>query len=92
MTTSGRLHDWTIEEREYARHEERRGTRHAYQRLDPVRTALVVIDMIPFYEESAYVRGIVPNINAIAAALRSCGGTVAWVAQRLHIDAVGPRT
>lgn len=78
VAVDGKLHHWTIEEREYARHEERRGTRHAYARLDPARTALVVIDMLPFYGESEYVRGIVPNINAIALALRGRGGTVAW--------------
>jgi nicotinamidase-related amidase len=74
-------HAWLVEEREYARHETRRGRRHAYEHLDPRRTALVVVDIVPFFaRESAYVRGIVPRINALAAALRSAGGTVAWVA------------
>ena len=73
-------HDWFVEEREYARHVARRGRRHAYEHLDPRRTALVVVDVVPFFaHESAYVRGIVPRVNAIAAALRSAGGTVAWV-------------
>src|ERR687890_480916 len=73
-------HDWHVEEREYARHEARRGRRHAYERLDPRRTALVVVDVVPFFvRQSAYVRGIVPRVNALAAALRSAGGTVAWV-------------
>ena len=73
-------HDWHVEEREYARHEARRGRRHAYEHLDPTRTALVVVDLVPFFvRESAYVRGIVPRVNALAAALRSAGGTVAWV-------------
>ena len=35
---------------------------------------------MPFFvRESAYVRGIVPRINALASTLRSAGGTVAWV-------------
>ena len=75
-----KLHDWRIEEREYRRQEERRGRRHAYETLAPATTALVVVDMVPFFvAESAYCRGIVPNINAIAASLRAAGGLVAWV-------------
>jgi nicotinamidase-related amidase len=74
-------HDWHIEEREYARHEERRGRRHAYPRLEARRTALVVIDVVPFFvTENPYVRGIVPAVNRLAAGLRDAGGTVAWVA------------
>ncbi len=73
-------HDWHVEEREYARHESRRGRRHAYEHLDPSRTALVVVDIVPFFvRESAYVRGIVPRVNELASALRAAGGTVAWV-------------
>lgn len=65
-------HDWFVEEREYRRHEERRGRRHAYEHLDPRRTALVVVDVVPFFvRESAYVRGIVPRVNALASALRT---------------------
>jgi nicotinamidase-related amidase len=74
------LHDWQIEPREYARHEARRGRRHAFERLDPARTALVVVDMVPFFlEEIGYARGIVPNVRSLATAVRSAGGTVAWV-------------
>lgn len=78
--TSGRLHAWSIEDREYARHEQRRGRRHAFERIDPRRTALVVIDMVPFFvSESPYCRGIVPNIHRLAGSVRGAGGTVAWV-------------
>ena len=73
-------HAWFVEEREYARHEARRGRRHAFERLDPRRTALVVVDIVPFFvRESAYVRGIVPRVNALARTLRTAGGVVAWV-------------
>ncbi len=73
-------HAWLIAEREYRRHEDRRGRRHAYAALCPARTALVVVDMVPFFAaQSGFCRGIVPNINALAAALRGAGGTVAWV-------------
>jgi nicotinamidase-related amidase len=76
-----KLHAWHIEEREYARQEQRRGRRHAYTSLDPARTALVVIDMVPFFLEGgfSYGLGVIPNINSIAAAVRTAGGTVAWV-------------
>lgn len=73
-------HDWHVEEREYLRHEERRGRRHAYASLDPTRTALVVVDVVPFFvTESAYCRGIVPNVNRLADELRDAGGVVSWV-------------
>lgn len=74
------VHDWLIEEREYGRQEQRRGRRHAYEKIDPLRTALVVIDVIPFFvEQSRYVRGIVPRVNQLATAVRDAGGVVAWV-------------
>lgn len=74
------LHAWAIDEREYARHEARRGRRHAFERIDPTRAAFVVVDMVPFFlNENPYARGIVPNIQRLASALRSAGGVVAWV-------------
>ncbi|MEU9189188.1 isochorismatase family cysteine hydrolase [Streptomyces sp. NPDC048484] len=78
--TETRLHAWRIEEREYRRQEERRGRRFAYPGITPDRTALVVIDMVPFFvEANPYARGIVPNIRHLADRLRSAGGAVAWV-------------
>ena len=74
------LHDWFVEERELLRHESRRGRRHAFEHLDARRTALVVIDLVPFFVgASPYCRGIVPRVNALAHELRGAGGTVAWV-------------
>jgi nicotinamidase-related amidase len=89
-TVVPKLHAWTIEEREYARQESRRGKRHAYQVLVPARTALVVVDMVSFFvEEGVYERGIVPNIQQLAGTLRDLGGTVAWVLPgRTEITAV----
>lgn len=73
-------HAWLIEEREYERQEARRGRRHAYTRLDPSRTALVVVDVVPFFfEDNPYLPAIVPRINRLAGALRGAGGMVAWV-------------
>ncbi|RKT51801.1 isochorismatase family cysteine hydrolase [Saccharothrix australiensis] len=81
-----RQHDWRIEESEYARHEARRGRRFAFERVAPARTALVVVDMVPFFVSSnPYCRGIVPNVGLLAEALRAAGGTVAWV-----VPAAGP--
>ena len=67
-------HDWSIEEREYLRQEERRGRRHAFESLEPARTALVVVDLVEFFiEENDYARGIVANVNDLADALRQAG-------------------
>jgi nicotinamidase-related amidase len=69
-----------IEEREYERQEQRRGRRHAYGSVDPYRTALVVIDMVPFFvEQSGYCKGILPNITRLAGTIRASGGAVTWV-------------
>lgn len=58
----------------------KRGRLNVFDRFDPKRTALLVIDMQNFYiGEIASVVGIIPNINAIAAHLRERGGMVVWV-------------
>ena len=73
-------HGWSIEDREIDRHERRRGRRHAFEHLDPRHTALVVIDLVPFFVAgSGYVRGIITPVNDSAALVRRMGGTVAWV-------------
>lgn len=73
------VHAWRIEDREYARHEARRGRRHAFTSLTPGRTALVVVDLVPFFlVDNPYARAIVPQVNRLAAGLRDAGGTVVW--------------
>lgn len=73
-------HDWWIDPVQYRRHEQRRGRRHAFETLTPARTALIVIDMVPFFlDANGYTRGIVPNVNQLASSVRSAGGAVAWV-------------
>lgn len=63
----------------------RRGTLHAYESFDGSRTALVVIDMQPYFlEEGAPVecaegRDLCPAINGLAKTIRSTGGAVVWV-------------
>jgi hypothetical protein len=93
------LHDWLIEEREYARQEERRGRRYAFETLDPRRTALVVVDMVPFFvSANRHCRGIVPNI-AQRALHRSqgSGGVLLTIAvfsktSPLRVPFMGPAT
>ncbi|MEV0368119.1 hypothetical protein [Nocardia fusca] len=55
-------HDWRIDEREYRRQDNHPGRRFAYPDLDPRRTALVVIDMVPFHVAgNVYSRGVLPE-------------------------------
>ncbi len=68
------MHDWHIAEREYSRQEQHRGRRHAFEQIDPVRTALVVIDTVSFVvEEMDDCRGIVPDISRASWATASSG-------------------
>lgn len=65
------MQHWHIRPEEYARQEERRGRRFAYASLVPERIALVVVDMVPFFiTQNPYCRGIIPNIHALAEAMR----------------------
>lgn len=58
----------------------KRGKLAVYEKFDPVRTALLVIDMQNFYVgEIASVVGIIPNINRMAETLRAKGGLVVWI-------------
>ena len=39
-----------------------------------------MVDVVPFFvEESGYCRGILPQVDVLARALRQAGGIVAWV-------------
>src|SRR4051794_33212065 len=80
-----------------ARVTKRRGGKlHAIERLEPTKTALIVIDMqnvwvkkgMPAY--TPYCEAIVPNINRLAGAMRDAGGSVWWVRAIYGDDA--PRT
>ncbi|GAB3760483.1 nicotinamidase-related amidase [Nocardioides ginsengisegetis] len=74
------LHEWRIAPREYARHESRRGRRFAHESIVPARTALVVVDVVPFFvEQNPYCAGILPQVRALSTAVRDAGGVVAWV-------------
>jgi ureidoacrylate peracid hydrolase len=72
---------------------QRRGTEHCFAHLDPVRTALVVIDLQHAFMNDAVghavvpaARDIVPAVNRLADAVRRSGGGVFWV-QMTHDDA-----
>ncbi|HTI85590.1 MAG TPA: isochorismatase family cysteine hydrolase [Alphaproteobacteria bacterium] len=65
---------------------EARGKLHTFDDLNPRTTALLVVDMQNAFlmdnvahSLSTAARGIVPNINRIAATLRSTGGLVVWI-------------
>ena len=63
----------------------RRGRVHAYERIDPSSTALLVVDMQNYFVAPgaaaccAAAKDIVPNINHLAAGLRDAGGMVVWI-------------
>ena len=59
---------------------QKRGKLAVYDRFEPKRTAMLVIDMQNFYVgEIASVVGIIPNINRLARHVRSVGSRVIWV-------------
>ena len=68
----------------------KRGSEHCFAELDPVRTALVVIDLQQGFMNEAVgfapvpaARDIVPAVNRLAAAVRETGGGVFWI-QNTH--------
>jgi ureidoacrylate peracid hydrolase len=86
MADMAKMHKVELSPDLVARVMKRRGGKlHAIDRIDPVRTALLVIDMqnvwvkegMPAY--TPYCEGIVPHINRLASAMRQAGGTVIWI-------------
>lgn len=80
------MHPFAIPEAIAARVAARCGTVHPFARLDPGRTALVVIDMQNGYMREdlshaycAMAEHVVPAVNRLAGALRAAGGAVFWV-------------
>ena len=69
----------------------RDGRLHAYDTLEARRTALVVVDMQNYFVADGMpacapeARTIVPNINRLARALRTAGGTVIWIQTEARI-------
>jgi ureidoacrylate peracid hydrolase len=79
------MHPVTVRPEIVARVLARRGRVDWFDRLDPARTALVVIDMQTAFcapgapAEVPLARGIVPAINDLARAVRALGCPVIWV-------------
>ena len=80
------MHKFDIPADVEARVIQRRGRLHAYEAVDPVRTALIVVDMQNAFVKKdaghAYVEDAAstcPNINRVADELRKAGGTIVWI-------------
>src|SRR5262245_18088441 len=90
------MHPFRLPQRVIERVIERRGQVNVIDRLEPSRTALVVIDMQnTFCAEGAaaevpMARAIVPNINRLVQAARAAGGLVAWVQMTITDRATWP--
>jgi nicotinamidase-related amidase len=66
----------------------RRGRMHAFETIEATRTALVVIDLDEATvgrDNQDTAKRVVSNVNAVAHALRSRRGVVAWVLSRNHV-------
>jgi ureidoacrylate peracid hydrolase len=63
----------------------RQGKLPSHDTIDAARAALIVVDMQNYFVAEGFplevpaARGIVPNINRLARAVRATGGTVIWV-------------
>src|SRR5262245_15866396 len=90
------MHPFRLPQRVIERVVERRGQVNVIDRLEPSRTALVVIDMQnAFCAEGAaaevpMARAIVPNINRLTQATRAAGGIVVWVQMNITERATWP--
>jgi len=86
------MHDVAIRREIIERVLARRGRLHLYERLDPRRTALVVIDMQNAFVapgapiEVPHARSIVPTINRLAGKLRQRGVPVIYVLHENKAD------
>jgi len=72
-------HRWAIEQREIDRHLARRGRSHGFETIDTRSTAMIVVDLTPFFVDSLPTAlGVCPVVDELAAAMRRAGGLVAW--------------
>ena len=85
MITEERLHRVALPAYVAERIALRRGTLHAFERIDATRTALVIVDLQNGFmapgqpAEMPVARAIVPNVNRLAEATRKAGGAVIWL-------------
>ena len=79
------MHNYTMPQSVKDRVTGRMGTLIAHDRIEPARTALVVVDMQNYFvaeghaAEVPLARQIVPSINRLAQAMRAAGGSVVWI-------------
>lgn len=80
------MHPFTLPESIQARVAARCGTPHPFARLDPRRTALVVVDLQNGFMRQDVAHAwcpmaehVVPAVNRLADALRRAGGAVFWI-------------
>ena len=80
------MHPFTLPESIQARVAARCGTPHPFARLDPKRTALVVVDLQNGFMRQDVAHAwcpmaehVVPAVNRLAGALRQSGGGVFWI-------------
>jgi ureidoacrylate peracid hydrolase len=79
------MHNYVIPQAVKDRVIRRQGKLFGHDTIDAARTALVVVDMQNYFVAEGFAaevpaaRGIVPNINRMAGALRAAGGTVVWI-------------
>ena len=75
----GACHDNSLPQWAVDKMTRQRGRPFAFETIDPVRTALLVIDLTGNYETMPCTASIVAPVGRLAAGMRAAGGTVAWV-------------
>jgi nicotinamidase-related amidase len=84
-------HPLNIPQYVYDRITAKRGRLNVFDRFEPKKTALVVVDMQNFFvAEVETAKSIVPNINRLARVVRERGGLVAWVVMTVANEKDGP--
>ncbi|HZR69684.1 MAG TPA: isochorismatase family cysteine hydrolase [Burkholderiales bacterium] len=79
------MHPYSVPDHVRQRVLGRKGKPLSLEAIDCARAALLVVDMQNYFvapgfpQEVPVARAIVPAINRMAAAMRSAGGTVAWI-------------
>jgi ureidoacrylate peracid hydrolase len=79
------MHRYALSDSSKERLLRRQGKLTSREQFDAARTALIVIDMQNYFVAEGFPgevplsREIVPTINRLASAVRTCGATVAWV-------------
>ena len=89
------MHPFSVPQSVIDRVVARRGRQHVNENLDPIKTALIVVDMqnafmLPGVAHALcpMAEKIVPNINRLAEAVRASGGTVVWIKTTFKDDAL----